>query len=589
MHVTKKLKKQKQKLENKVTRRTAELKKTNELLSEKTDEIIHQKDEIERIALELHEADQLKIRFFMNISHEFRTPLTLILGPLEQLRESLKSSTISLSNFNLIDRNAKRLLRLVNQLLDLRSLETNTMRLKVSEGNLETFLYEIFSHFTYNANRFAINYRFTAKPADYNCYFDHDIVEKVMYNLLSNAFKYVNDNGIINITIDKLKHHELIEYELPVNEKKTGDYVRISIRDNGIGIEEEKLPYIFDRFYQVTHNIKHQKGTGIGLSLAKELINLHKGQIIVHSKITKGTTFTIVLPVSKNFFHINEMTSDTGNDTKEDYPLISYEPPPSLQSQEYTGQQDENTLILIVDDNFDIREYLKNCLGRQFKLIEAENGKTGFQKAKKHLPDLIIADIMMPVVDGYALSQKIKSDIALSHTPLILLTARSGKEDELTGLNTGAEDYITKPFNKDVLLARINTILNNRKLTREKIKRELVDNENPLPSFNEKFLQQVNSLCEENMGDSSFNVEQLCEILNISQPHLYRKIKNLTDHSPNEFIRILRLKKAARLINHDSDNISQIAYDVGFTDPKYFSKCFKAFFGQSPRAYKNVD
>jgi YesN/AraC family two-component response regulator len=202
------------------------------------------------------------------------------------------------------------------------------------------------------------------------------------------------------------------------------------------------------------------------------------------------------------------------------------------------------------------------------------------------MPDLIIADIMMPVVDGNALSQQIKNDITLNHIPLILLTARSGKEDELTGLNTGADDYITKPFYKDVLLARISTLLKNRRLIREKMKRELMDNGKPVPSFEEKFLERVSSVCEEKMEDSEFNVEQLCEILNISQPQLYRKIKSLTDNSPFEFIRILRLKKAARLILNEVDNISQISYAVGFTDPKYFSKCFKAFFGKSPSAYK---
>jgi DNA-binding response OmpR family regulator len=439
------------------------------------------------------------------------------------------------------------------------------------------------------AKRYAIHYRFNVKPGDYYCYFDKDIVEKVMYNLLSNAFKYVNDNGEINIFLEKLNHSELSEFELHSKEKESGEYIAINIRDNGIGIEEEKLPYIFDRFYQATHTTKHQKGTGIGLSLTKELIHLHKGHIMVDSTRNEGTTFTIVLPVSKNFFTLNEFTVETANNTTEDYPLITYELPPSGQSEEFTTQQDQNTHILIVDDNYDIREYLKSCLSSRFRVIEAENGKTGYQKAKNHLPDLIITDIMMPLVDGYALSQKIKNDLALNHIPLILLTAKSGKEDELTGLNAGAEDYITKPFNKEVLLARINTILNNRRLIREKIKRDLTDNEKPLLSFDEKFLQQVNSVCEENMEDSSFNVEQLCEILNISQPHLYRKIKNLTDHSPIEFIRILRLKKAARLILLNSDNISQIAYSVGFTDPKYFSKCFKAFFGQSPRAYKNAN
>ncbi len=583
------LKKQKLKLEEKVTNRTAELRKTNELLSEKTDEIIRQKDEIERIALELKEADQIKTKFFMNISHEFRTPLTLILGPLEQLSESLNPTKNNLTLFQLIERNAKRLLRLVNQLLDLRKLETNTMKLKVSEGNMEAFLSEIYNHFDYMAKRYAVHYTFSVKPADYICYFDNDILEKVMYNLLSNAFKYVNDNGEINISLEKLNYQKLSGVNPSIYKVEPGEYARINVRDNGIGIEEEKLPYIFDRFYQANHATSmHQKGTGIGLSLTKELIHLHKGHIMVDSHKDEGALFTIFLPVSKNYFHVNEITSESGTDNTDDYPLITYEIPPSAQSQKFVSQQEENTLILIVDDNYDIREYLKSCLIGKFQVIEAENGKTGFEKAQKHLPDLIIADIMMPILDGYALSQKVKNDITLNHIPFILLTAKSGKENELTGLNTGADDYITKPFYEELLLARINTLLKNRGLTREKIKRELTDKETPILSFEEKFLQQVNSVCEENMQNSEFNVEQLCEILNISQPHLYRKIKTLTDYSPTEFVRILRLKKAARLIRNESDNISQIAYDVGFTDPKYFSKCFKAFFGQSPSAYKNT-
>jgi signal transduction histidine kinase/ligand-binding sensor domain-containing protein/DNA-binding response OmpR family regulator len=581
------LKKQKQKLEKKVTSRTAELRETNQLLSEKTEEITCQKEEIERIALELKEADQLKTRFFMNISHEFRTPLTLILGPLEQLKESPVITNNNLQLFHLMERNAKRLLRLVNQLLDLRKLETNSMKLKVSEADIEAFLSDVYHHFDYTAKRYSVNYRFVAKPGDYTGFFDKDIVEKVMYNLLSNAFKYVKDDGTISIALDKPDPLELSAFNLQGSAVKPGEYIRIEVRDNGIGIDEEKLPYIFDRFYQATHaTSKRQKGTGIGLSLTKELIHLHKGRITVESTRNKGTKFSLVLPVSKTYFHVNEITSEGGGAYEDDYSLIAEESSVSINSEIFSDNQGQKALILVVDDNYDVREYLKSCLSPHFQVVEAENGKTGYLKAKENMPDIIIADIMMPVVDGYALSQKIKEDITLNHIPLILLTAKSGKEDELTGLNTGADDYITKPFYRDVLLARINTLLKNRGLIREKIKRELIDNGKPVPSFEEKFLKRVNSVCEENMEASEFNVEQLCEILNISQPQLYRKIKSLTDYSPFEFIRILRLKKAARLLINDADNVSQIAYSVGFTDPKYFSKCFKAFFGKSPRVYK---
>ncbi|MGK7394628.1 MAG: two-component regulator propeller domain-containing protein [Candidatus Cyclobacteriaceae bacterium M3_2C_046] len=579
------LKNQKRKLEEKVIYRTTELKKANDLLSQKNKEIIQQKDEIERIAQELHEADQMKIRFFMNVSHEFRTPLTLILGPLENLKESLKLLKQNVAPVHLIEQNAKRLLRLVNQLLDLRKLETNTIKLKVSEGNIKAFTEEIFDYFDYMADRHAIDYQFKAKENDYHCYFDHDIVEKVIYNMLSNAFKYVNDHGSIILELESLTDNELSETDMTFGATISGKFVKISIKDNGDGIDQDNLPFIFDRFYvgdQTVH--KYPKGAGIGLSLTKELIQLHKGTVKVHSRKNKGTIFTIILPVSKQVFSENELTREVRQVLSDIPPIIAYDAPISEPHEKESFK--EEPLIMIVDDNPEVRSYIRDCLMNLYNIIEAENGKSGYQEAKKHIPDLIVSDIMMPVTDGYEFAKKVKQDITLNHIPVILLTARSGKDDELEGLHTGADDYITKPFYKEVLLARIGTILKNRKIVQEKIRKELIESNQPIDSIEDKFLKQVMEVCEQNLENFGFNVEQLCESLNLSQPQLYRKIKSLTGYSPFEFMRVLRLKKAAQLIRHDYDNISQIAYAVGFSDPKYFSKCFKALFGETPTKFK---
>ena len=282
---------------------------------------------------------------------------------------------------------------------------------------------------------------------------------------------------------------------------------------------------------------------------------------------------------------MNEITTDTHETSIESYHLNTCAIPP-VSVTDVAENNEEEILVLIVDDNMDIRNYLHDCLRNQFKIIEAENGQVGYQKAKQYMPDLIVSDIMMPVADGYDFTNKVKQDITLSHIPVILLTARTGMEDELAGLDNGADDFITKPFKKEILLARISTLLRNRQLVRDKIKKELIANYDT-PSLEDKFLNKVLSACQDNLQDCEFNVEQLCDKLHISQPQLYRKIKSLTGYSPLEFMRVLRLKKAAGMIVHHADNISQIAYSVGFNDPKYFSKCFKSLFGQTPSEFKN--
>lgn len=520
--------------------------------------------------------DQVKIRFFMNVSHEFRTPLTLILGPVEKL---LNSSRLSYANIReqlgLVHRNANRLLRLINQLLDLRKLETGTLKLNLVQGNLTEYITKIVESFEPLAERQCIDYKYVIcnNQCPESLCFDPDKLEKILYNLISNAFKYTPDGGKILVELSIL-HAEAENYQMT-----------IAVQDSGIGIAPDSLPRIFDRFYQV-HDAKapQQSGTGIGLSLTKELIELYGGSIHVRSTPGQGSRFTIELPV-RGHIADREAAAVCLSDVFVSESVEKTQLTISDQQSESGGNthSSENPQLLVVDDNPDIVEFIALNLSDTYRLLKAYNGDQGMRLAIEHIPDLIISDVMMPLTTGVELCKRLKTDRYTSHIPIILLTARSSAEHQMEGLDAGADDYIVKPFNINVLTAKIRNTLKSRENYRIRI---LDSNEPALAvpqAHGEKsFLDTLIRHISQNLADEQINAEALAQNVAMSQTQLYRKLKALTGQTVNEFVRNIKLNHAANMLANNGMSVKEVAYMTGFSDRRYFSKCFKEKFGRSP-------
>jgi len=567
---------------------------------------------LERIEREkVEEINQLKLRFFTNISHEFKTPLTLILGPLEELISGTDKISLMIRNkLLLIHKNANRLLRLINQLMDFRKIERGDMELKVIKGDIVVFLEEIKKAFDDFAVKHKINYQFLTKRKSIEAWFDPDKLEKIFYNLLSNAFKFTPDGGsiIINIYIVNTPHkykpantnQSIIYTPTKRVSEKTPGALEITVEDSGIGISAERLPKIFDRFYKIekTDRFRHlieKEGSGIGLALTKNLIELHKGKIRVESEEGKGSTFTISLPLGKEHFTQDQILEEKdGIFDMRKYEVTSYlvgEFQDELLSEPDPTQVEEVNekipIVLIVEDHVELRSYLRFSLEPVYKIIEAGNGQQGLELATENIPDLIISDIMMPGMDGIELCRKLKTDERTSHIPLILLTAKDTIEDKIQGFETGADEYIAKPFNISLLTIRVKNLIELRQKLRDDICKKILlePKEKIVESIDDKFLLKIMQIVEDNLSDSEFNVDRFGELVNMSRMQLYRKLKALTCLSANEFIKTVRLKRAAQLLLQNSLTISEITYEVGFNDPKYFSKCFHKQYGMTPSRY----
>jgi signal transduction histidine kinase/DNA-binding response OmpR family regulator len=547
----------------------------------------------------LQEVDQLKSRFFANISHEFRTPLTLILGPVEQLlSESFKGNIKK--QYQIIIRNGRRLLRLINQLLDLSKLESGKMKLTVRQLNIVEVVKNYVQCFESLARRKNIILDFQAKNKSILLYTDRDKIEKVLNNLLSNAFKFTPTRGRIGIklSVDKNPLYQSAEEakkKSPVLKGNQDVWLKLSVADSGIGIEPNRLDKIFNRFYQIDDTQKRNyEGSGIGLSLTRELVELHHGIISVESILDKGTTFHVYLPLGKNYYSTDEI------ELKDDYSHpIEESIAEKLASDDITlfsNQKDikpqENTKskypkLIIVEDNVDMRSYLKGNLIDEFTIIEAIDGLEGFQKVVHEIPDLIISDVMMPGMDGFELCKKIKTDIRTSHIPVILLTARAESAHKVEGLETGADDYMVKPFITEELLIRSKNLIEQRRKLKERFSKEIyfplddvadtqVDNH-----FTRKLMKIVN----DHLSEFGFNIDNLSDELGMSRMNLHRKIQGLYGQSPGNFLRTIRLKRGAELLKNKNGNISEIAYEIGFESPNTFSKNFRRQFGISPSEF----
>ena len=525
-------------------------------------QLAQQKKEAERI----HELDLLKLKFFTNVSHEFRTPLSLIMAPVEKMLKQTHEQEQK-KQYQLIYRNARRLLALVNQLLDFRKLEMRELRLYPSLGDIVSFVKEVTCSFTDMAGAKHINFNFTTDIPALQISFDPDKLERILFNLLSNAFKFTPEHGAIQV---------LVELQPGTGDNQQAQYVAINVKDSGIGIPAEDRERIFERFFQhdVPGSILNQ-GSGIGLAISKEFVRLHQGTIAVESEVGKGTCFTVLLPVTTP---VPEPVATVTSALTE---------PVEEQTEQPGKTSRKKPVILIVDDNEDIRFYLKDNLRRNYIVYEAVNGAEGWEKTKQLQPDLVVSDVMMPVMDGMELCRTIKHDKHTSHIPVILLTARSAAEPKLEAFQVGANDYVTKPFSFEMLQSRIKNLLAQQEAMRKLFQKQIEVNpsEISVTSVDEQFIRQSIETVEQNISNPEFSVEDLSRALHMSRVALYKKLLALTGKSPLDFIRTIRLKRAAQLLEKSQYNISEIAYEVGFNNPKYFARTFRKEFGVLPSEY----
>ena len=546
--------------------RSARLRREKEVLENIVKERTQQ---LEQQAEQLKEMDQMKSRLFANISHEFRTPLTLIKGPVAELVKTRKEN-LRLSDAQMIDRNADRLLRLVNQLLDLSKLDAGNLELEPEAGDIHQFLRALAAAFSSHAAQRGMTYRIAIPQDALYAFFDHDKLEKIVYNLLSNAFKFTPDGGVVTI-----------------NASYSNTQLELKVKDSGRGIAPEQLPHIFDRFYQTdSAATREQEGTGIGLALTKELVTLMGGNISVQSESGKGTAFTVTLPLTAMEITEQEVAE------KEIFTLHAFEENIVSEKEMPVAngkRKQEVSMVLIVEDNADMRSFIKTQLYEDYEILEAAHGKAGLKIAQQEIPDLIITDLMMPQMDGMELCQQLKTDERTSHIPVIMLTAKAGQEHKIEGLETGADDYLTKPFDRQELQVRVKNLITQRQQLRERFSREVIlePRQIAITSLDEQFLQKVMDLLEKHLSDTAFGMAEMQDALAMSKTQLYRKIKALTDQSPGEFIRNYRLKRAAQILSQQGDNVTQVAYAVGFNNLSYFAKCFKELYGVAPSAYSN--
>lgn len=561
-----------------VTRRYNKLERDKlrleKLVDERTYELAQQKEKITYQAEQLKEMDNAKSRFFSNISHEFKTPLTLIIGPAEKLLMTDQLGPVK-TNAEYILGNARRLMKLINQLMDMSKMDSHKMTLQMTTGNLTTFLSQIFHSFEWLAQQKDIQMELSIGEAAIIGNFDEDKVEKIFFNLLSNALKFTPEKGCITLSL-----------------KQRDDKISITVSDNGLGIASDRLPFIFDRFYQAdSSSTRNHEGTGIGLALVKELVDFYQGTIEVVSQPHQGTTFTVVLPFVKTT--LNPATVDHLSTPK----LMETVGLPAMTNKtvKQTPKNETSTIntVLIVEDNDEIRAFIALELEPFYQVLSAQNGKEGIDLALKNVPDLIISDVMLPKVDGFELVKTLKENSVTSHVPIIILSAKSDFESKITGLEMGGDDYLTKPFSAQELLLRIHNILERRDRIRDTLSQMVsmpklgkVSPTKKQSSREEAFLKKATEIVEQNIKNTEFDVNCFCREMGMSRSNLFRKIKALTDMSIVEFVRAIKLKRAAELLTESSDKIENIALESGFSDISYFNKCFKQQFGVTPSKYQ---
>jgi len=535
----------------------------------------------------LKELDQVKSNFFANISHEFRTPLTLILSPLKFLSSKTKNPE-TLQEYKVIEKNANKLLQLINQILDISKLESKALTANLEKLDLIRLLRGNIAAFHSMAESREIEYAYHFQVNSLVTEIDKSHLEMIVNNLLSNAFKFTPDGEKIMVELEVLsiKGNKILEKRLNAT---SINFVKLNFIDTGIGIGQENLKHIFDRFYQVDQSSKGAyEGTGIGLSFVKELVEFYKGTIHIKSEEGKGTNVEIIFPLTKVYSVNDAIAAEENIDQEiETFGVSNKTPFDKSFSSILNKYANKKNCILVVEDNEDLRHHIRKILNGDYKLLESENGQKGYETALEEIPDLIISDVMMPVMDGLEMTEKLKSNEITSHIPIILLTAKAAKENKLEGLKTGADDYLAKPFDIDELKIRIENLIK----TRSRLQKQLgsqnyieltsVD----ITSLDQEFLKRIIETIEDNIDDNLYSVEDLTKEVGMSRTQLHRKITALTDQSTTHFIRAIRLQRAAEILKQGGGNISEVAYLVGFSSRSYFTRCFIEHFGVSPSDY----
>ncbi|MVT08186.1 hybrid sensor histidine kinase/response regulator transcription factor [Chitinophaga tropicalis] len=518
-------------------------------------------------ARRMHELDMMKIKLFTNLSHEFRTPVSLILSPLEEIMQH-GGDQKEKNKFQLIYRNAKRLLILVNQLMDFRKMEMQELRLAPSRGDIAVFIEEVAGSFADLAERKQVTFSYESNSEHIYTWFDHDKTERILFNLLSNAFKFTPQGGTVSV-------------EVTTSEEGERTWLEIKVRDTGIGIPPERHEKIFEQFFHSDMPGGFMsRGSGIGLAITKEFVKLSNGTITVDSQVNQGSCFTVRLPLE--ICERPEAGMEVEQAAGEETDLRE----PEMEAiAAVTEMQAGRSTILLIEDNSDFRFYLKENLKDCYNILEAADGATGWQKTLSGHPDLVMSDINMPGMNGIELCRKIKNDSRTRHIPVLLVTASAGEHEQLRGLEAGAADYLVKPFNFEIMLSRVRNLLTRPAPARHQVTLPAVPESAQEPSPNEKFLQRALAIVERNLSNADFSVEELSRELFMNRVSVYRRIFNLTGQTPVEFIRMVRIKKAAQLLSKTEMNVTEVAYEVGFNNPKYFTKYFKIAYNMLPSAY----
>ena len=543
----------------------------NTELSKQKAQLETQRDQLIDLSRQLEEATHAKLSFFTNVSHDFRTPLTLIADPINQLMESNHCTPQEQTLLNVVHKNVTILLRLINQILDFRKFENGKLEVNFSQFNAADSIREWAESFRTLAYRKHIHFNLTV-AGDSNAYFltaDAEKLERILYNLLSNAFKFTPENGQIDITLTSFLRHN-------------SSWLRLSVNDTGTGMSPEHIQHIFERFYQIDI---HQAGSGIGLALAKAFTEMHHGEIRAESAKGKGTTFIVEIPMVQPDFRDEQAASKIIPESVKQGAVLEADSSLESSGNEESTEGNRHT-VLIIDDNQDVRNYIRLLLQQQYDILEAENGLEGLKLAVKYVPDAIICDVMMPVMDGMECCRKLKTEMQTSHIPVIMLTAYTMDEQKVKGYECGADSYLTKPFNGKILKARLQNLIENHM----RLQNFFTDQAGTVskPQLNETdkgFVEKLRKEIEKQLSNPDTNVEDLGAALGFSRVQLYRKTKALTGYAPNELLRIARLKKAASLLAATEKSIAEVTYEVGFSSPSYFTRCYKEFFGESPTDY----
>lgn len=548
----------KNRLNRELSRQKEKLEEQKQQLTQQKEQLIQQKEQLEQLSHELEAATHAKLVFFTNVSHDFRTPLTLIADPINQLLADKSLGEHSHQLLELMKKNVNILLRLVNQILDFRKVENGRMELHLGSFDLLSNFRSWNDSFRMALLKKHISFFFEAMPdADFRIMADCEKMERIYFNLLSNAVKYTPENGKIVVSL-----------------QADVASLRFSVFNSGSYVSSQEVDAIFERFYQIDG---HQAGTGIGLALVRAFVEMHGGQITAQSD-EKGTTFTVLLPAqSISQYHPTVVTLPAG-ETEVSATLVESE----LSADEEEAGATGRPTVLVIDDNADIRHYVKTLLAEEYQVLDAPEAATGIRLAMKYVPDVIVSDVMMPGMDGVECCRRLKTELQTCHIPVILLTACSLDEQRIQGYNGGADSYISKPFNSQLLLSRIRNLIDSRRQLRQFFGDNQTLAKENISDMDKDFVSRFKALVEEKMGDAELNVEDLGKDMGLSRVQLYRKLKSLTNYAPNELLRQARLKKAASLLASSEMTIAEIAYELGFSSPSYFTKCYKEQFGESP-------